>query len=98
VVAAFDCDVSKLADYGGTVTRFHVDQLEEVIVRDGIRLAMLAVPAEAAQPVTDRLVKAGVQGILNFAPVTISVPAGVSQVAVDLAIELEQLCFAVVTR
>jgi redox-sensing transcriptional repressor len=98
VVAAFDCDVSKLADYGGAIPRFHVDQLEEVIARDGIRLAMLAVPAEAAQPVTDRLVSAGVQGILNFAPVTISVPAGVSQVAVDLAIELEQLCFAVVTR
>jgi redox-sensing transcriptional repressor len=44
------------------------------------------------------LVAAGVSGILNFAPVTVTVPAGVSQVGVDLARELEQVTFAVASR
>jgi redox-sensing transcriptional repressor len=58
----------------------------------------VAVPAAAAQSVADRLMAAGVEGILNFAPVIISLPTTVSTVAVDLAIELEQLSFAVVNR
>jgi redox-sensing transcriptional repressor len=45
--------------------------------------------------VADALVSAGVEGILNFAPVTITLPPGVNLVGVDLAIELEQLTFAV---
>ena len=59
---------------------------------------MIAVPAPAAQSVADRLVAAGIEGIVNFAPVTISLPDGVRQVGVDLAIELEQLSFSVVNR
>ncbi len=63
-----------------------------------IKLGMIAVPAAAAQSVADRLVAAGIEGIVNFAPVTISLPDTVRQVGVDLAIELEQLSFAVVNR
>jgi redox-sensing transcriptional repressor len=59
---------------------------------------MIAVPAAAAQLVADRLVAVGVEGILNFAPVTINLPDHISQVGVDLAIELEQLAFSVVNR
>ena len=77
---------------------YHVDELERVIRRERIQLGMIAVPAAAAQQVADRLVAAGIEGILNFAPVTISVPSHVSIVAVDLATELEQLSFAVVNR
>ncbi len=55
-------------------------------------------PAPQAQAVANRLVAAGVEGILNFAPVTIELPDTVSQVGVDLAIELEQLSFAIVSR
>ena len=46
--------------------------------------------------VADRLIAAGVEGVLNFAPVTISLAEHVSQIGVDLAIELEQLSFSVV--
>ncbi|MEN0111663.1 MAG: redox-sensing transcriptional repressor Rex, partial [Planctomycetota bacterium] len=63
----------------------------------GVTLGLIATSAEAAQPMADRLVAAGVTGILNFAPVTLSLPDGVSQVGVDLATELEQLSFAVAT-
>ena len=59
---------------------------------------MIVVPAASAQAVADKLVAAGVEGIVNFAPVTITLPEGVTQVGVDLAIELEQLSFAVARR
>ena len=56
---------------------------------------MVVVPASQAQEAADDLVKAGIEGIVNFAPVTLTLPPGVQEVAVDLAIELEQLSFAV---
>ena len=61
-------------------------------------MGMIAVPAVAAQQVADRLAGSGVGGIVNFAPVTLVEPAGICVVGVDLAIELEQLSFAVVSR
>ena len=63
-----------------------------------IRLAIIAVPGAAAQKVADALVAAGIDGILNFAPVTLNLPKHVQTVGVDLAIELEQLSFAVVNQ
>ncbi|MBM4022926.1 MAG: hypothetical protein FJ284_11930, partial [Planctomycetes bacterium] len=55
-------------------------------------------PAERAQEAADRLVVAGVEGIVNFAPVTLILPPHVQNVGVDLAIELEQLSFAVTSK
>ena len=54
---------------------------------------MIAVPADNAQEVVDQLVSAGVQGILNFAPTSVTVPAHVALNAVDLSVQLEQLSF-----
>lgn len=98
IVAAFDVDSEKLTLAGEGIEAFHLDQLPMVVKEKGIRLGIIAVPAEAAQEVATRLVDAGVHGIMNFAPVTLSLPAHVSRVGVDLAIELEQLSFAVVNR
>ena len=56
---------------------------------------MIAVPAENAQDVADALVAAGIRGILNFAPVSLTVPEKVALNAVDLAVQLEQLSFQV---
>jgi redox-sensing transcriptional repressor len=75
-----------------------LDHLPLVVKDKGIRLGIIAVPAVAAQEVATKLVDAGVDGVLNFAPVTLSLPDHVSRVGVDLAIELEQLSFAVVNR
>ena len=55
----------------------------------------MAVPADAAQDVADQLVAAGIRGILNFAPTSLSVPPEVGQSSVDLAVQLEQLSFLV---
>lgn len=60
-----------------------------------IELAILTVPADQAQATARVLVDHGVRGILNFAPVTLNLPQHISVVGVDLAMELEQLAFAV---
>lgn len=98
VIAAFDTDASKIGSQIEGVPVYHLDRLPEVAATKHIRLAIIAVPASAAQTAADRLVAVGVEGILNFAPVTINLPEHVSQVGVDLAIELEQLSFSVANR
>ncbi len=96
IAAAFDVDDETVGSIVEGVEVFHHDKLSEVVAAKGIQLAVIAVPGPAAQAVADSLVGAGVQGILNFAPVTLVLPEHISRVAVDLAIELEQLSFAVV--
>jgi redox-sensing transcriptional repressor len=98
IVAAFDVDRAKIGTTINGVPVHHLDDLPAVVNHHKIKLGMIAVPAPAAQNVADRLVSAGIEGIVNFAPVTITLPDGVSQVGVDLAIELEQLSFAVMNR
>ena len=98
IVRAFDVDPSKV---GQTIEGICVESLDcaqQAIAESGIRMGLIAVPASAAQSVTDQLVLSGVDGIVNFAPVTLTVPDNVFVVGVDLAIELEQLSFAVVNR
>jgi redox-sensing transcriptional repressor len=97
-VAAFDADPGKVGTRIEGIEVYHWDRLPEMAQQNRIRLALLAVPAVAAQSVADRLAEVGIDGILNFAPVTISLPAGMSQIGVDLAIELEQLAFSVLNR
>jgi redox-sensing transcriptional repressor len=66
-----------------------------VVQKHAIRLAILAVPADNAQEVADQLVAAGVRGLLNFAPVSLTVPPEVAISTVDVAVHLEQLSFQV---
>lgn len=90
VAAVFDADPQVV---GTTVAGHRVrplKDLEQLIAERGIRVGIVATPAEAAQAVTDRLVKAGVKGILNFAPIRLHAE-GCSVVDVDLTLSLEQL-------
>jgi redox-sensing transcriptional repressor len=98
IVAAVDVDPAKIGTSINGVPVHHLDNLPDVVKQHRIKLGMIAVPATAAQTVADRLVAAGIEGIVNFAPVTINLPEGISHVGVDLAIELEQLSFAVMNR
>ena len=77
---------------------YHLDRLGEVVRQHQIKLGMIVVPAPAAQPVADKLIQAGIEGIVNFAPVTLVLPPEIRLVGVDLAMELEQLSFAVANR
>jgi len=70
-----------------------LSDLEDVIKETNARLGVVATPAESAQEVSDRLVKAGIRSILNFAPIHLSVPDGVDVRKVDLASELQILAF-----
>lgn len=98
LVAAFDTDPAKIGSDIEGVPIHNLAELVEIVTREQVELGLVAVPASDAQEVANQLVTAGVGGILNFAPVTLTVPEGVSKVGVDLARELEQVTFAVANR
>jgi redox-sensing transcriptional repressor len=98
VGVAFDIDPAMIGSTIEGIEVFGMERMGSVISHDEIKLAALAVPAGSAQQVADQLVEAGITGLLNFAPVTLALPGSVHLVEVDLAIELEQLSFAVVNR
>ena len=95
LVAAFDNDPSRIGAEVGGVQVKDVSHLDQALAEIRPELAIVAVPAEQASSVADRLVAAGVSGILNFAPTTLRLPAAVAVVNVDLASELQMLAFSV---
>lgn len=95
VVAAFDVDPAVIGKKLGSLTVQAISELPTVALQKSIFLAILAVPADAANLAADVVVQSGISGILNFAPVTLNLPKHVQVVGVDLAIELEQLAFGV---
>lgn len=95
IVAAFDTDPAKIGTSVEGIPIFDLANVQQIALERGVRLAVISVPATAAQKVADALVSAGIEGILNFAPVTLTLPKQVKTIGVDLAIELEQLAYAV---
>ncbi|GIW95364.1 MAG: redox-sensing transcriptional repressor Rex [Pirellulaceae bacterium] len=93
IVAGLDIDPRRLEPPVPGVVLRPLEQLSDVVRTLSVRMAILAVPAAAAQEVADQLVQAGIQGILNFAPISLSLPPQVRLVRVDLAMELEQLAY-----
>src|SRR5690606_20328672 len=95
LVAVFDSDTRLHGQEFGGVKVQSPQEMVPTVRRLGAKLAVMAVPAEAAQRACDALVAAGVRGILNFAPVTLKVPEGVAVNSVDLVVQLEQIAFQV---
>lgn len=95
LVAAFDISDKLVGTAAGGAPVRHLDELQEFLLQSDIRMAVLAVPPQAAQGVCNLLCEAGIQGILNFAPISICAPRGVTVRQVDLAAHLEQLSFHV---
>ena len=93
VVAAFETDPDKIGRHVGVVPVFALDDLPEQVEALNIAIAVIATPADSAQEVADRLVTAGVNSILSFAPTVLSVPENVSMREVDLVSELQILGF-----
>jgi redox-sensing transcriptional repressor len=93
VAALIDADPARTGERIGDLAIHHMDDLDRVVRDHGIAIAVITVPASAAQEVTDQLVAAGVRSILNFAPTTVAVPGDVSVRKVDLAVELQILSF-----
>ena len=93
VAGIVDIDPGKVdAVVGGARVR-PLDELAQIVASKGISIGVIATPPMAAQDAADRLVKAGVTSILNFAPVVLSVPAGITVRKVDLAVELQILSY-----
>lgn len=93
VLSAFDIDPDVLNRDGLPVTVRHDSEMVDFITENGVRMAVLCVPAKFGQEVANKLVSAGVQGILNFSPTILKVPDHVIVTRVDLAMELESLSY-----
>ncbi|ANB61059.1 redox-sensing transcriptional repressor Rex [Anoxybacteroides amylolyticum] len=92
IVMAFDVDEAKVGNEVGGVPVYHLDELEERL-NERMTVAILTVPAQVAQPITDRLVRKGIKGILNFTPARLNVPETIRVHHIDLAIELQSLVY-----
>jgi redox-sensing transcriptional repressor len=93
IVAAFDVEPDRKHDRPAGQPVYNVDRLRSFVRERAVRMAILTVPATAAQEVTNQLVDAGITGILNFAPIVLQVPEEVTVNNVNLAIELENLSY-----
>ena len=91
MLAAFDSAAESLRDRDIPVPLHSTDGMEDFIRENKVQMAVLCVPANFAQQVANNLIQAGIQGILNFSPVVLEVPAEVTVNNVDLALELENL-------
>lgn len=91
---AFDVNESKIGSEIGGVPVYDLDKLEEHVQEAGnIPVAILTVPAVAAQSITDRLIDLGIKGILNFTPARLNVPEHIRIHHIDLAVELQSLVY-----
>lgn len=94
IESVFDSAAAKIGQrWNGLLIR-SAEELEEALRGERVDIAIIAVPAEAAQAVVDRVVLAGVRAILNFAPVKLRVPDGIALKNVNMAVELEGLSYA----
>ena len=95
VVAAFDADDRRVGESIGEVRVRSMDDLPAAIAELDVRIGILTVPADAAQSVAEEMTAAGIQGILNFAPVRLDVGDAAEVTSVDLSRSLEQLAYQV---
>ncbi|ADC49912.1 MULTISPECIES: redox-sensing transcriptional repressor Rex [Alkalihalophilus] len=89
---AFDVDESKIGTEVGGVKIYNLDDFENILDPE-VTVAILTVPSQAAQKIADRLVDAGIKGILNFTPARLSVPDSVRVHHIDLSVELQALVY-----
>ncbi|MGD1089102.1 MAG: redox-sensing transcriptional repressor Rex [Verrucomicrobiota bacterium] len=93
IVAAFDAEPQRKRDKEIKQPIYGMHELPEFVKKQNVKMAILTVPAAAAQEVTNQLIQAGIAGILNFSPIVLSVPEEVMVNNVNLAIELENLSY-----
>jgi redox-sensing transcriptional repressor len=93
IVAAFDAEPGRKRDKEIKQPIYGMDELSSFVKKQNIKMAILTVPAAVAQETANALVRAGITGILNFAPIVLSVPEELMVNNVNLAIELENLSY-----
>lgn len=99
IVALFDTLRDKVGRLSRSGVRIHdIRELRSVTRRQGITIAVIAVPAPSAQQVVNTVVKAGIRAVLNFSPGALRVPPSVKLKSVDLTVSLESLSFYLARR
>jgi redox-sensing transcriptional repressor len=93
IVLLFDNDPQKIGTKVGGFTIQGISDMVSKINDAGVQIAMLSVPVEHAQQVTNLLVDAGVRAILNYAPINISVPANVHVQYIDPVLHLQRMTY-----
>ena len=93
VAMVFDNDPAKIGEQVGDFVIRDTSEIEQAIREAGIKVAMVCVPAAVAQAVANQLVEAGVKAILNYAPISLSVPAGVKLQYLDPSIGLQRMTY-----
>ncbi len=94
IEAVFDANPDRVGQRWNGVVVEPDCVMERLVADRGLEIAVIAVPAEAAQRVAERLVAAGVRGILNFAPTRLDLPSHVEVKTVDMSVEMEGLSYA----
>lgn len=92
-VMIFDNNPDKIGKKISNITIQDISTMKEQIQEKEIKIAMVAVPAEHAQNVVDQLVDAGIKAILNYAPVSLSVPPDVKVQHIDPAVHLQSMTY-----
>jgi redox-sensing transcriptional repressor len=93
IIMVFDNDAQKIGQKVGDFEILDTAGMAEKIKQNKIKVAMLTVPAAAAQEMTDQLVKAGVKAILNYAPISLNVPDDVHVQYVDPVTHLQRMTY-----
>lgn len=93
LTCTFDNDPQKIGKKINDIEILSVERLEEIVTQKQIRIGVVTVPSEVAQEMTNLLIRAGVQAILNFAPTRLDVPPEIVLRNVDLAVNLELFSF-----
>jgi redox-sensing transcriptional repressor len=94
IVALFDTAREKIGQYSRSgVPIRHIRELERVVQRERVDIAVITVPADAAQETVDAIVATGIRAILNFSPGSLRVPPGVKLKSMDLTVTFESLSF-----
>ncbi|MDP2857574.1 MAG: redox-sensing transcriptional repressor Rex [Bacillota bacterium] len=89
----FDVDPSKIGQMVDGTAIEHLDALQDAVKEGGVRMALITVPAQAAQEAVNAAVRAGIRAILNFAPKSVSVPENVRLHNADVTLDLHHLAY-----
>jgi redox-sensing transcriptional repressor len=93
IVLLFDNDPQKIGIKVGDFTIYNISDLVPMIRQAGVQIAMLSVPVDHAQQVTNLLIQAGIKSILNYAPINISVPVNVHVQYIDPVLHLQRMTY-----
>jgi redox-sensing transcriptional repressor len=98
IIAVFDSNREKVGKKYSGVACYDIEQINEIVKKEEIKIGIMTVPADQGQVTADRLVKAGIKGILNYAPKSVSVPKDVHLEEYDMITSLEKVAFFVKTH